>query len=436
MGRFTKSLKICGITLGSVIALLIALISVGSLVTAHQLSSLIAGLDEAGYPSDWKEVAASFPGVDPDRSQQAAYFTAMDMVSELPEVPRTNYSNLLIEGNASMPESGEPLPPELVAALEERLTEAGPLLEMLTRSLKPTPLILQVDPETDKLQILAGLASARACARLLAMKAILAAEKDDAEMATVAIIDSLRLPKALETAPIMISALVAYACEGVTHSALERVLMRVDLSDTQMARIEKGMSESTIDTKAMLQGETVFARQGIAEMLADTGEVADGVGLGFGPVMKRLVRIPPIARMWARLNGVAMLKGTSTGVSLWNLPWSEFSEKCYVLLPPDDSFVGVFGMQASMITNFKDRELRLQGAKSCARIAMAIERYTRQEGQLPATLAELAPAYMPKLPTEPYFGKAFTYELQEEGKATLSFEFADSDRNHSITVIE
>jgi hypothetical protein len=54
-----------------------------------------------------------------------------------------------------------------------------------------------------------------------------------------------------------------------------------------------------------------------------------------------------------------------------------------------------------------------------AGVALAIERYRREAGRLPATLDELVPKHMAKVPLDPCGGQPFRYRLTEGGKFLL-----------------
>ena len=46
---------------------------------------------------------------------------------------------------------------------------------------------------------------------------------------------------------------------------------------------------------------------------------------------------------------------------------------------------------------------------------LAIRAYSLQHGRNPATLADLAPTYLPKVPRDPFDGGEFVYRLKPRG---------------------
>jgi hypothetical protein len=54
-----------------------------------------------------------------------------------------------------------------------------------------------------------------------------------------------------------------------------------------------------------------------------------------------------------------------------------------------------------------------------AAVACALERHRLRHGGYPATLAELAPAFIPAVPADPMTGKPFGYERPESGPYRL-----------------
>ena len=65
-------------------------------------------------------------------------------------------------------------------------------------------------------------------------------------------------------------------------------------------------------------------------------------------------------------------------------------------------------------------ELQAVAASLCARVGLAAERYRLKEGQLPDTLDELVPGYMPQLPLDPFDGKPLRFRHLDKGYVIYS----------------
>lgn len=75
-----------------------------------------------------------------------------------------------------------------------------------------------------------------------------------------------------------------------------------------------------------------------------------------------------------------------------------------------NGILGEFGAFDSMIHN----ELRTVATLRAARTAMAVNRFRRDHGHLPQTLEELAPAYLPAPPIDPFTGTMMLFRADDD----------------------
>ena len=63
--------------------------------------------------------------------------------------------------------------------------------------------------------------------------------------------------------------------------------------------------------------------------------------------------------------------------------------------------------------------LQIQALNRVAMTALAIRAYSLEHGQLPATLADLTPGYLPAVPEDPFSGLRLVYRRLDDGYAAL-----------------
>jgi hypothetical protein len=62
----------------------------------------------------------------------------------------------------------------------------------------------------------------------------------------------------------------------------------------------------------------------------------------------------------------------------------------------------------------------LTSTLQAAEAGIAVERYRREHGKLPETLATLTPKYLPSVPRDPWSGKPMIFKVEEKGFTTYS----------------
>lgn len=100
----------------------------------------------------------------------------------------------------------------------------------------------------------------------------------------------------------------------------------------------------------------------------------------------------------ARWNTVYSLRSYRVAIEMAKRPyWERHNTKVFM-----------FG---TFITNSAERDARLMTAE----LAIAVHMYKSKNGDFPASLYELAPDFIEKLPQDPFTGKSFVYRHKEDG---------------------
>jgi len=430
---FKRWLKRIGVVLGLVVLLFIILVSLQACMSTQKLKSVHAQLERDAIPLSWSELHRQFPNVEAHLAAQSNFFAALDSVGELPDLSDEEREALPVEGNAELPELGSNMPPSMLSALDTRLHDAAPALAVVRESVANEPFWLVPPTNTFDISTLSRLATVRQSARLFNMSAILHSERDEPETATQAVVDGIRLAEVPHRGSLLIDELVRFACEGIAIRSLEYVLAKIDPSHESLRELESTLAEHS-DMRTGILGEIVYTKQmyaGMSDLSRSDMEMMIELS-GSGP-WEYVIAYLPISSGWIRMNEAYHLELLHHVVGMWNLPWQDFTNRNAQV---SDSIPWPYflpNLSKDVYSNVKNRELRADGAWRCGRIAIAIERYSREHGGLPRTLTDLVPKYLEEIPVEPFHGQPFVY-MQDGNTGTLRFSYPDSKKDFMFKV--
>ncbi len=77
--------------------------------------------------------------------------------------------------------------------------------------------------------------------------------------------------------------------------------------------------------------------------------------------------------------------------------------------------VYIFPIIEKYVADLAGGQVRTQAELRCTIAALAVERHRRAKGALPGSLAELVPAYLRAVPTDPYDGQPLRYRKVADG---------------------
>jgi len=246
----------------------------------------------------------------------------------------------------------------------------------------------------------------RACAQLLKLAAVNHAQKGDAAAGVSCIKDLLRMSDSLRDEPRLISYFVQSAYAGLAIRSLERALSLTAFTDSQLRELD--------DALAVTAGRVDLARALALERCA----VID------------CIRDPSIEEGMRGVVWVLKLPGVQ-------------SQGLIDLLDHLEDCIQAAGLQGPQReARFKEVEARLSGLSNLhiltkimapplartsqldsrvhahldlGRTAAAVERYRLANGKLPEQLADLVPAYLDQVPTDPFDGRPIRYRRTEPG---------------------
>lgn len=268
---------------------------------------------------------------------------------------------------------------------------------------------------------LSHLAQVRQGVRLLRWEAVWAAHEGDPERAGRALLAALNLAAATAEEPILVSQLVHIAAHEIAAEALKNVVNHTALTDAHLeqlaARLAAAAGSSTMATGLM--GERAFGLQGYEnpDTLLDAGArlpVDDVVPGG----TRVLISGAALFGVWQR-DEAHYLECMTELVEASRMPFPEALDAADAIEEHIEASLGVLPMPSGMLLPAFGRTLEAQArflAKvRVAQCAVAAERYRRQHGAPPQSLAELTPTYLPHTPTDPWDGEPIRYELSAGG---------------------
>jgi hypothetical protein len=394
------------------------------LTMKSKLQVRIDAIRAAGYPVTCAELDQWYKI--PSNVENAAY-TIIDAFSYLKKWDKDKSKSLPVVGQAELPARTEPLAEEMKALIAQYVADNNEALELLHAGAaiehSRYPIDLSAGFETK----VPNLSELRRAVFLLKLEAILYAENGDSESAIRSVKSCFGIARSLAKEPITISQLVRAACQNVAATTIEYCINRIKFTDEQLVELIECThnSERITDISYAFVGErcngiSFFKAPGSVDSdivggipfrpllaLYKAVGMADSDAIIYLDIMEEYIKIGqlPIHRRQKAAEAVeARLRSTSKVRVL-----------LYVMMPA-----------LARITTIDTRNI---AQLLTARTGLAIERYRLAEGRLPDTLADLVPAYLDTVPTDPFDGNELRYKKLEIGFVVYSIGEDLSDDN-------
>lgn len=385
----------------------------------------VEALRQQGLPVSLKELNAWYRPVPPDRNAALTYEQAFTLPC-FADIQGSSDPSLDI---TVMPGRGQHFKPadrqELTAFLAKN-QEALRLLHSVGDGLSSR---YSLDLNQGFLTLLPHLAKVKKAALLLTTEAWLAADAGKTEKAADALLAAGRLGRSLDEEPIIISQLVRVASWGVVISRIERILSLAPLEDTNLVALQE-MVRSAERPQAMLRamaGEEAFG----LSMFTQPRSQAQIFGFqnGTPSQSERLRTGLAISALKAtgllRKDKQVYLQVMATNLAAARTPYPERVDRARQAGNLASTLPTKFCIFSRMMLPAVWRAM-LKEADHTARCrtadaALAVERFRRaHNGALPASLDALVPAYLPKVPSDPYSGQPLLFKPLNPGFVVYS----------------
>lgn len=371
---------------------------------------------KAGFPASLRELDALYAPV-PVNENAAAILTEAHSQTAAP----VDSKSLPIIGEVELPKPPMKLPAELRLAISEHLQQNEAALRTARKALQIDRSRYAVDLNQGGKMALTHLAQITELFRLLRLETVYFSDLAETERAVESTLTSLAVVRSLEPEPILISQLVRIGCEAAAVEGLQRTLSESRLSDDQLRRVAEVLHwHEMAGEKALarsLAGERCF---GIARFEPPASQ--SGVALPAAPLGKQ------IAFNLYRMTGLRdvgftfYLKAMEDIIAAAQLPFpdsvrrnKEVSDWMNTEVNRNKLFL--FSKTALLLVDTAIiKQAKLTAKLRAAQTALAVERFRwLHRGELPASLDELAPAFLPSVPVDPADGSPLHYERLEIG---------------------
>ncbi len=420
-----KSLRILrtpiGVGCAIVFAIHLALASIAWLVIGSFISRTNEDVErrlyqarEAGEPVTIAELYTTLPNPAAEDNAEAPLQMAFEAFRLLPD-PYTPIPYWYYGEGTELP-VGAQIPADMRAAITNMLELNNACFPLIDEALaKPAfryPLDFKQGIDLD----LPHLGRLRDLARLLALKALLAADRNDVGEAYTNLLAGLRFSELLRDEPILISQAVRIALHLTFSRALEDALLRVDFSEEQMRTLQSEVAsahDSDMEYRALL-GERCL-----------TLHVYDDLDAGISPSFfeaNSLARLSKLLPGRTAYDKNTYMESMATALLASKQPFpqklSAMRKVRGTLRDPKEFSPGSFYTMLADLSlpgslNFSVAHGRYEAALSLEEIVLSSKRFQIAHGRLPHGVNELVTEYLDTIPIDPFDGSPLRYNLEK-----------------------
>ena len=389
-------------------ALTLVIVVVGLLYWHNnRVETMIARIRAAGEPVTVAELDALLPAIPPDRDATRLWLDGFDVNGP---ADQERYGKLPFVGAKTSDEP--PFPgshwPELALA-EEYLADHAKALELFHEAaelggaarLQPID-----DPDSFDFE------SPKQATRLLLVESLVHAHKGRVGPTVASLRAALAFGKAFGGRPSQMSFLVRQAIYERATVQLLRLLPHVPFSDAELARLQsilRAIDHRRENLDAQL-GERVLGIRALRDSAPIDGPDLDGDQTFLLALMGEL-SIPDY------------LETMGEAVAAAKLRWPEALEKANQIKNREDT--NPFSMLLAVYGTWMIDPVFRAAARATARtrladLAIAAQRYRLANGRLPMAIDDLAPAFLPSIPLDPFTGEPLYYAPTDDGFVVYS----------------
>jgi len=275
---------------------------------------------------------------------------------------------------------------------------------------------------------LSHLAPIKGIAHVLRAEVAVAIAENNTGAASEGICAILAAGRSMAREPLIISQLVGYAVDAIALQALEFALNDAELREAELANIQTAISKADDSESAArgLIGERAFFISALSDPGGYLAAARATPPSGIEEIFSEVV-ILPVTRLtgfwqrdlrfgidalttniaWARLPDPQRFQSATNSSAITSQAKSGYYMMTSTLLPALEKYI------------LRDSNHRAQIRTALA--AVAIERYRADhKNELPADLPALIPAYIDRVPLDPYDGLALRYKRTNNGYVVYS----------------
>ena len=380
-----------------------------------KLQARIDAIRADGYPVTCAELDKWY--TIPENVENAAY-TIIDAFSYYNQWDKDKSEPLPLVGQAKLPARTEPMDEEMKALIVQYVADNNEAIEMLHTAAAIEHSRYPIDLSAGFEAAIPDLSEIRTAVRLLKLEAILHTENGDGKLAVRSAKSCFGIARSLAKEPVMISQLVRTACQSLTATTIEYCVNRIELADEQLVELIEYVhnAENISDMSCAFVGERCM---GISFFKSPESVNPDSInGIPFRPIVELYKAIG-----LADADEIIYLDIMDGYIKTAQLPVHQRMEAAKAIDARLESTSQIHILLHAImpaLARVNTIDLRNIAQLRTARIALAIERYRLAAGSLPDTLADLVPAYLDAVPTDPFDGNELRYKKLETGFVVYS----------------
>jgi hypothetical protein len=425
-----RFLIVCAILAGVAVLAASVVFSVWRWRLGRSVEAKVAAIKAAGLPLDWQDLRRWPTSVPDDRNAALIYGNAIDQLNDtnIARLERPIGTNLGIDDVLYF---REPVSAKMREQFEVAVrinAVALSIVEQVTNAFESRYPINYLDGPSAKLPHLAGL---KALSELLACDAILKAGASNAPAASDDVLSQLNISRSLDNEPILISQLTSAGILSRSCRTLEEVLARAPLSEERLSQLESQFTaaEATnrfltglIGERAMYNEFLRLAQDDPKKMIEIANESSSSDD------QSELSRNPGAG--WKFLGFFERDRNFYLDAMATNIFLIQEGPPASLAMSSEDDRLGdeatrridIFSaMTIPTMAGVPTRDATERAELRCIIAAIAVERWRlRHQGSLPDSLSDLAPAFLPAVPADPYDGNLLHYKKLKKGYCIYS----------------
>ena len=209
----------------------------------EKIAQKLDGLRKLEIEISLDELQKKFPPLDENRNGAVVFQNAFLQYVRDEQSYELQDSKLLEDPRSSLPD-------EFLGEADKMLENNRKALEMIRSVDLKSEFRYNLEYKKGMAMLLPHLSELHYGARLSRVKAIVCAHRQESDVALSSLLDIIKLSRSVREEPLFISQLVRYAIYGTFHSAMQHVLERTTLDESQLRRLMAAIQEEE-DMKAM-----------------------------------------------------------------------------------------------------------------------------------------------------------------------------------------
>jgi hypothetical protein len=381
----------------------------------HEFYKRIEAIRAAGYPATPQELEAwyKYPQSGVNAARWIMGAGDLYVAPRKEDWARLQPLVLLTTRNMERPDPAQPLDPNLMCLLEQYIQ----VNSISLKSLYDGAAIEECRYLTD---LSKGAGTRRWTTRegmdLLCLEGVLHAERGDPNRTAEALKTALFVARTINDEPVMLSHLVATAGANAAAVTVERILNRVELTDSQLQVLSQAFQDFGGQT------ELLMALVGDRCLTYPVFDQPQSLNRDY------YNRLPPkaVLEMYHALGlaareGVAYLDYVQECIDILQSPMSQYraavdATQSRWLRGRKGVLFAHIGSAAFLLA----REAVYVAPREMARVLLAVERYRLSHGSLPDAIDSLVPEYFASVPEDPHDGLPLRYRRLDRGYMVYS----------------